>query len=159
MEKFEIRPASRVHCTQLAPRLRPSDQLEIYRASGDSPLEALLESIRVSDEDMCWTAFLSGHPVAMFGANDISAEGDDTKVGGIWMLCSPAIYTNKLDFMRTCVKYLAKMHERYEFLTNFIDADNIPSMMWLPRLGFHPVQQVAFGPQQLPFVQYVSKRK
>jgi hypothetical protein len=49
MEKFEIRPASRVHCTQLAPRLRPSDKLEIHRASGQDPLEALLESIRVSD--------------------------------------------------------------------------------------------------------------
>jgi len=160
MEKFEIRPASRVHCTQLAKRLRPSDTLEIFRASGQSGLEALLDSIRVSDEDMMWTAFLSGHPVAMFGANDITPENDNPNtVGGIWMLCSPAIYTNKLDFMRTCQKYLAVMHTRYEYLTNFIDADNVPSMIWLPRLGFLPMQKVPFGPQNLPFIQYVSRRK
>lgn len=158
MEKFEIRTASRVHCTQLANKLRPSDKLEIYRASGLSCLEALLDSIRVSDDDLMWTALLHGHPVAMFGANDISPENDPQSCGGIWMLASPAIYTNKLDFMRTCKKYLAVMHERYEFLTNFIDADNVPSMIWLPRLGFMPVQNVPYGPQQLPFIQYVSKR-
>ena len=158
MEKFEIRPASRVHCTQLANRLRASDQLEIYRASGQNCLEALLSSIQVSDEDLQWTALLRGHPVAMFGANDISPENDPLSCGGIWMLASPAIYTNKLDFMRTCKEYLAKMHERYEFLTNFIDADNVPSMMWLVRLGFHPVATVPYGPQELPFVQYVSRR-
>lgn len=158
MEKFEIRPASRVHCTQLANRLRASDHLEIYRATGGNSLDALLDSIRVSDEDMMWTAMLSRHPVAMFGANDISPENDPDIVGGIWMLATPAIYTNKLDFMRTCKKYLAIMHERYEFLTNFIDADNLPSMMWLPRLGFKPMAAVEYGPQKLPFIQYVSRR-
>jgi hypothetical protein len=90
----------------------------------------------------------------MFGCNEIAEN-----VGGIWMLCSPAIYTNRNDFMRNCKKYLAVMHERYEFLTNFVDARNIPSMSWLPRLGFIPVQSVdEFGYGKVPFVQYVSKR-
>lgn len=157
-ERFEIRPASRVHATQLAPRLRMSDKVEIYRASGQDPLEALLDSIRVSDEDMCWTATLNQLPVAMFGANSLFPE-DPRAVGGIWMLCTPAIYTNKLDFMRKCRKYLAIMHERYEFLTNMIDAENVPSMAWLPRLGFKPVQKVeGFGVDGSTFIQYVSKR-
>jgi hypothetical protein len=153
--KFEIVPAGRVYANQLAPHLRVTDKIEIWASSGFAPLEALLDSIDVSDDDMCWCATLNGLPVAMFGANPLQEN-----VGGIWMLCSPAIYTNKLDFMRKCRKYLAIMHERYEFLTNFIDARNVPSMAWLPRLGFIPVQQVAeFGYGKMPFIQYVSKRK
>jgi hypothetical protein len=158
MERFEIRPASRVHATQLAPRLRPCDMLEIHRASGQEPLEALLESIRVSDDDMCWTALWQGHPVAMFGANELNPD-EPGVAGGIWLLASAGIYENKLDFMRCCKKYLAVMHERYEFLTNFIDKDNIPTQMWLPRLGFKPCLEVAeFGAGKTPFIQYLSKR-
>ncbi len=163
MEKFEIVPAGRVYANQMAPHLRPGDKLEIWRASGLDPLEALLESIKLSDEDMCWCATYNGLPVAMFGANDIKPEGDPAyegvTIGGIWLLATPGIYNNKLDFMRTCREFLALMHTRYEFLTNFVDADNIPSMSWLPRLGFRPAAQMDdFGYAKLPFIQYVSKR-
>lgn len=165
MEKFEFRPASRVHCTQLAPILRASDVLEIYRASGQEPLEALLESIRLSDEDMCWTALLRGHPVAMFGANKMTVENsegteyEDLSLGGIWLLASPRIYENKVDFHRNAKKYLKIMHERYEYLTNFIDIDNLPTQMWLPRLGFKICGLVEdFGYSRTPFIQYVSRR-
>jgi hypothetical protein len=154
MKGFEIVPAGRVYANQMAPHLREGDKIEIWASSGMEPLDALLDSIEVSDEDMCWVATLNGLPVAMFGANPL-ADG----VGGIWMLCTPAIYTNKVDFMRKCKQYLAIMHERYEFLTNFVDERNLTSMYWLPRLGFKPVQRVEeFGFGKLPFIQYVSKR-
>lgn len=155
MERFEIVPAGRVYANQLAPYIRISDRIEIWAASGMEPLEALIESIEVSDEDMCWAATLNGLPVAMFGANRLCEE-----IGGIWMLTSNGIYTNKRDFMRQCKKYLAVMHERYQYLTNFIDERNLPSMRWLPRLGFRPCQRVPeYGFEKLPFIQYVSKRK
>lgn len=155
MEKFEIVPAGRVYANQLAPHLRVSDRIEVWAASGMEPLEALLESVKVSDDDMCWAALLNKLPVAMFGANRLCEE-----IGGIWMLTSQGIYTNKRDFMRHCKDYLAVMHERYEYLTNFIDERNLPSMRWLPRLGFKPCQRVPeYGFEKLPFIQYVSKRK
>jgi len=164
MEKFEIVPAGRVYANQLAPYLRPGDVMEVQRSSGLNPLEALLESIKLSDDDMCWAALYNGLPVAMFGCNDIKPEDDvayeDVTIGGIWLLASAGIYHNKLDFMHKCKEYLAVMHERYEFLTNFVDAQNIPSMKWLPRLGFAPVQAVEdFGYAKVAFIQYVSKRK
>lgn len=161
MEKFVIEPANRVAATQLAPHLRAVDQLEIYRASGMEPLDALLDSIAVSDEDMCWVAKLRGQPVAMFGVNDVTPEGEDPHlVGGIWLLASNGIYQNKKDFMRHCKHYLKVMHSRYDYLTNFIDEANLVTMAWLPRLGFVPVQRVAdFGHAKLPFIQYLSQRK
>lgn len=160
MERFEIRPASRVHATQLAPRLRASDILEVFRASGMNPLDALLDSLEVSDEDMCWTALLHGHPVAMFGVNElVPDDGDGNSIGGIWLLASPAIYTNIFDFHRKAVEYVDTMHERYKYLTNFIDVDNLPTMRWLPRLGFTPCQVVdEFGHSKTKFIQYVSER-
>jgi hypothetical protein len=153
---FEIVPAGRVYANQMAPHLRISDKIEIMASSGQQPLEALLDSVGVSDEDMCWAAMLNRLPVAMFGANQLT---EDNMVGGIWMLCTPAIYTNKLDFMRKCKEYLAVMHERYEYLTNFIDERNLPSMQWLPRLGFRPCARVeTYGIEGIPFIQYVSQR-
>lgn len=126
----------------------------VQAASGMTILDGLLDSIEVSDADMCWAACVNGLPVAMFGCNKLQ---DD--VGGIWLLATPAIYENKLDFMRCCKEFLALMHTRYEFLTNFVDKRNLKSMMWLPRLGFLPVQQVEeFGFEKRPFIQYVSKR-
>jgi len=163
MEKFKIVPAGRVYANQMAPHLRPGDVLEIYRASGMNPLEALLESISLSDEDMCWVATYNGLPVAMFGCNDIKPEDmpayEGITIGGIWLLATPGIYKNKLDFMRCCKEFLAVMHTRYEFLTNFVDAENVPTLAWLPRLGFRPAQEVAdFGVDGSTFIQYVSKR-
>lgn len=163
MERFEIVPAGRVYANQMANTVRETDKLEVYRASGQDIRSALLDSVRLSDDDMCWAALLNGLPVAMFGANPLTIEGDgpytDLSIGGIWLLATPGIYRNKRDFMRNCKEYLAKMHERYEYLTNFVDADNVVTMMWLPRLGFRVAQECpGFGIDGSPFIQYVSKR-
>ena len=154
MTQFEIVPATRVTAHQLAPVLRVTDKVEVWASSGMHPLEALLDSLDASDDDMCWAATLNRLPVAMFGVNHL-----DEDIGGIWLLASYAIYTNKLDFMRHCKRQLAVMHERYEWLTNFVDSRNLPTLQWLPRLGFLPVQEVEkYGFEQVPFIQYVSKR-
>ena len=156
MREFEIVPAGRVYATQLAPYLRLSDRIEIECTSGQEPLDALLESVRVSDPDMVWAALDQRLPVAMFGANSLKGE----EIGGIWLLASYGIYRNKRDFMKKSREYLAKMHERYEYLTNFIDEQNLVTRRWLQALGFKPVQRIEhFGVGQRPFIQYVSKRK
>jgi len=162
MERFEIVPAGRVYANQMANHVRDTDKLEVYRASGQNIRDALLDSVDVSDEDMCWAALYNKLPVAMFGVNDINPglpEWEDVTIGGIWLLATPGIYRNKLDFMRNCVKYLAVMHERYEYLTNFVDADNIPTLAWLRRLDFRAAAHVAeYGYARTPFIQMVSKR-
>lgn len=161
MEKFEIVPAGRVYANQMAPHLRASDVLEVYRASGQDPLDALLDSVELSDEDMCWAALYNKLPVAMFGANllDKGDVEDDLSIGGIWLLATPGIYYNRIDFHRQAKKHVKIMHERYEYLTNFIDIDNLPTQAWLPRLGFRPAQLVEeFGHARTPFIQYVSRR-
>ena len=160
MERYEIVPAGRVYANQMANHVRETDKLEVYRASGQDIRSALLDSVDASDDDMIWAALYNKLPVAMFGANNLyPGEGEDYSVGGIWLLATPGIYRNKLDFHRKAKKYLAIMHERYEYLTNFVDADNYPTLMWLPRLGFRPARVVEnFGIDDSPFIQMVSKR-
>ena len=162
MERFEIVPAGRVYANQMANHVRDVDKVEVYRASGQDIRSALLDSVDRSDDDMCWAALYNKLPVAMFGANDINPglpEGEDITIGGIWLLATPGIYRNKLDFMRNAKKYLAIMHERYEYLTNFVDADNIPTLAWLRRLNFRAAAHVEeYGFARTPFIQMVSKR-
>ncbi len=163
MERFEIVPAGRVYANQMANHVRDTDKMEVYRTSGQDIRSALLDSVDVSDDDMCWAALYNRLPVAMFGANDITPEDCPEhlreSIGGIWLLATPGIYNNKLDFMRNCKKYLAIMHERYEYLTNFVDAANIPTLRWLPALGFRPARVIEdFGFAREPFIQMVSKR-
>lgn len=163
MERFEIVPAGRVYANQMANHVRDTDKLEVYRASGCDVRRGLLDSVDMSDDDMCWAALLHKLPVAMFGANKLTIEGEgpysDLSIGGIWLLATPGIYTNKVDFMRNSRKYLKVMHERYEYLTNFVDADNYTTLQWLGRLGFRVAQECPnFGVDGSTFIQMVSKR-
>ena len=149
---FQIYPATRSDAVSLAPRLRESDVKEMMAAYGIEPQAALLESLEVSDPDMCWTAKLDGVAEVMFGVNEI-ADG----IGGIWMLGSDAIYSNSRDFMRHCWSHLAIMHTRYPYLTNFVDVRHRAALIWIRRLGFTPTQFLPeFGHEKRPFIQYVS---
>ena len=113
---FRISSATRADAISLAPRLRESDKQEMMAAYGIEPQAALIESLEVSDDDMCWVAKLGEVPVVMFGANKIAPNA-----GGIWMLASDEVYSNKRDFMRHCWNHLMLMHTRYSYLTNFVD--------------------------------------
>lgn len=149
---FQIYPATRSDAVSLAPRLRQSDKDEMMAAYGVEPMPALLESLKVSDLDMCWAAHLDGDVQVMFGVNDI---GNAT--GGIWMLGTDAIYTHRRNFMRHCLQYLQLMHERYPYLTNFVDVRHQAALRWMRKLGFEAVQFLPeFGHEGRPFIQYVS---
>lgn len=149
---FQIRDATRKDAESLASRLRESDQVEIWRASGMEPLEALLDSLEASDDDMCWAAYLDGPAEVMFGANSI-IEGE---LGGIWMLGSDRIYESRHSFLRHCEHFLALMHTRYPYLTNFVDVHHQAAHRWMLKLGFQPVQFVKLR-GQFPFIQYISE--
>lgn len=149
---FQIYPATRSDAVSLAPRLRESDVREMTAAYGIAPQAALLESLEVSDDDMCWVAKLGDVPVVMFGVNSIAPD-----TGGIWMLASDEVYSNKRDFMRHCWNHLMLMHTRYRYLTNFVDVRNQVAMRWMRKLGFEAVQFLPeFGYEGRPFIQYVS---
>ncbi len=152
---FHVRRSSRLDAVSLAPRLRASDVKEIFAASGQEPEEALLQSITESDSDMCWTAELDAGPEVMFGAGVID---DNVGLGHIWMLGSDRIYENPRNFMHHCWQYLAVMHTRYKYLTNFVSVEHQSANRWMRKLGFEPVQFTQdYGPIGHPFIQYISE--
>ena len=152
--EFEIRKAQFSDAVLLAPRLRESDVNEIRAASGMDPLAALVESVKVSDEDMCWCATLEGRPEVLFGASPFAED-----IGGIWLLGSARIYDAPFSFLRHCRDYLKVMHERYLYLTNFVDIRHNAANKWIAKLGFKPAVCIPdFGFERRPFTQYLSKR-
>lgn len=156
MDKFVIVPATGHEARLLAPNLRKVDVDEVWASAGLLPLEALLESIELSDPDMCWAALLNGVPVAVFGASCLDAE---QRMGSIWLLASDGIYASRKDFMSKCRGYLNLMHTRYRTLGNFIDERNKITQRWLERLGFTRARTYKnFGDGGLPFTYYFSHR-
>lgn len=148
---FRVRPATLHDAQSLAPRLRESDVIEVKRVSGMDPEDALVDSLRVSDWDMVWAAVLDDEAEAMFGANNINGVW-----GGIWMLGSDRIYENIPSFWKHCRHYLGVMHQRYEFLTNFVDVHHHSANRWMLKLGFEPFELVEINGH--PFIQYISER-
>jgi len=152
--EFKIRPARLEDADSLTPRLRDSDILEIHRSSYGPVDDALLQSIRYSDPDMCWAATLDGQVEVLFGANALQAG-----LGGIWMLGSDRIYDAPRSFLKHCKSYLRFMHTRYPYLTNFVDVEHTSANKWMRRLGFQAVQFIPdHGPMGHPFIQYISER-
>jgi hypothetical protein len=149
---FQIYMATRADAVSLAPRLRESDKREIMAAYGMEPEAALLDSLEVSDADMVWAARLEGDSEVMFGVNYLGGGA-----GGIWMVGSDRIYENPRNFMIHCWHYLAVMHKRYPYLTNFVDVRHQAALRWMRNLGFEAVQFIPkFGHEGRPFIQYVS---
>ena len=150
--EFKVRLATRKDARALAPRLRESDKREIYRSSGMWPEQALVESVAASDWDMCWAAELDGSVEVIFGVSRLSEQ-----LGGIWMLGSDRIYDAPRDFYKKCQRYLMVMHQRYPALTNFVDVEHTSSHRWLTKLGFERLRVAPYGPEQWPFIQYISE--
>jgi hypothetical protein len=150
---FEIREPRMDDLFDLASRLRASDVNEIIAASGMDPLAALFDSLETSDQ--CYVATLDGRPEVIFGTNELKAEWS---FGGIWMLGTDAIEVNPLSFYRHCKKFLPLFHERYRYLTNFVDVNHHSAHRWMLKLGFQAVNFTTdYGPCGHPFIQYISE--
>jgi hypothetical protein len=78
-------------------------------------------------------------------------------VGVIWMLSTDRLYEYPVEFTTHSRDLFRQYHERYEVLTNFVDARNTRHIKWLKWLGCHMVRKVdRFGPHSLPFLEFAS---
>lgn len=116
------------HCKTMAPAMRAADQMEVFRATGASPLEALRGGLR--DSASCRTVTLDGVPVAMFGV----VERDD--VGVPWFLGTVVVDEHPLSMMKMSKLIMNDWTDRYRTLRNYVDAKNDKAIRWLDVLGF-----------------------
>jgi hypothetical protein len=126
-----IRTATEADAHDLAPIMRSEDAAEVFASDGWTPLEALLESMRKSNDS--WAVLVDGRIAAIFGVVSTDILGG---VGTAWMLTGPAVEAHPVSFLRTCRRGIAQMLERWPVLTNWVDARYVRSLRWAKWLGF-----------------------
>ena len=72
--------------------------------------------------------------------------------GLIWMLCTPVILDFPLTFAREAKRFINSRTE--SVLWNYVDKRNTVHIKLLKFLGFTLLEEVPFGPNQLPFIRF-----
>lgn len=134
----------------LAPYLREADLDEIEAATHLSPFEALHSSYYMSKP--CKTIIGdTGNVIGMYGVAPMRHEGN-AKLGIIWCLTSPELFTIKKQFLRHCRQEIEEVTEGYDKVLNFIYSKNTRHIRWVKAMGFTVEAETRpFGWQEKPF--------
>ena len=125
----------------VARHLREEDRREVVEGHGVDPIIAIpLGSLR----GFCVYFTVPDGRIA--GLAGIEEDGR------IWMLCTPAILDFPITFSREAKRFIESRTERV--LWNYVDKRNTVHIKLLKFLGFTLLEEVPFGPNQLPFIRF-----
>lgn len=136
-----IHPCTFEAAYEVASNLRPDDLRETIDGYGVIPtihiplstLEGFCVSFTVPD----------GRIAGLAGVEDN---------GRIWMLCTDAIHDFPITFAREAKRFIESRSE--EVLWNYADKRNKTHLRLLKYLGFELLEEVPFGPNNLPFIPF-----
>lgn len=131
MPRTQIVPARPEHIRTIARRMREGDRREVEAASGKTPGQALVFSLRKSS--LAWTWTIDGRPEMMFGVGDLNILAG---VGAPWLLGTDVVLNHQMEFLRSSIEWRNQLLRRYSVLRNFVDVRNEVSVRWLRWLGF-----------------------
>jgi hypothetical protein len=152
---IHIRPAEPTDADALAPRLRPADRREIEAAVRMNPTVVLYRGVQASNP--CHAVVADGTVIALFGVVPITRLPE---TGAVWLLASEDFAARPSFIVRSSKAWLAKLHERYRVLTNYVDARNEVHIRWLRWCGFDFVRRIEqFGALGLPFYEIRRERE
>jgi hypothetical protein len=152
--KVQVRFADRRDAEVLALRLRAADLLEIQAALGASPGVVLLRGVEASDP--CYAVVDGPSVLALFGVVPMVGRLD---AGSVWLLASEDFAARSSFIVRWSKSWIARLHERYRVLTNYVDARNEVHLRWLRWCGFVFVRRIEhFGVMGLPFYEVRRER-
>lgn len=147
---YTIRPATLEDAQFLSTRLREEDLAELKACSGRTPIEALRAGVQ---DGRAWVGCYNGEPYGIFGVAPF--PGDPT-IGNPWMVATADLPKHQRYFIRTCREWVAKLHEGYTLLFNYVDARNEVHIRWLQWCGFTFLNRhEKFGVEQRPFFEFV----
>lgn len=129
--EIRVVPIRALDMREVARRMRRADREEVWKASGMTPAEALIFSLRKSSA--AWTVLIDGRAEAIFGVGAINILAG---VGAPWLLGTDAIERNAAGFLRGSVEWRDQLLRHYPILRNLVDVDNSVSLRWLRWLGF-----------------------
>lgn len=123
----------------LAPRLRESDLVEIYLASGLNAKEGL--SLSVNNSSACFSLSFENQVAALFGVAKSSAPD----IGIIWLLGSDDLTRCKKVLVADGRRWVAEFSRHYAALKNYISAANLSTLEWLEAIGFRRLGISTYG--------------
>lgn len=152
MKPTFVRSATPEDLRYVASNLRVEDVEEVRAATGADPRLVLTPMACEGREVLAAGLTHNDRAEILYGVDPW--PGTDN-VGVIWMLSTPVIYDFPVEFVVMTQRELSRFHERYELLTNFIDARNERHIQWLAWMGFKKIRTVeSFGAQSLPFIEF-----
>lgn len=156
MKPTFTRPATLADAHDVARRLRQPDRDEVLAAGGVSAEFILPSFVDRGSEVYASGIEELGRPEVLFGVSPI--VGVD-RGATIWLLGTDTLFDYPVEFAVNSRIWFERFHERYDLLTNFIDARNERHLKWLKWLGFVAVRQWdRFGAHGLPFIEFASYR-
>ena len=127
---------------EVASNLREEDLREVVEGWGQNPL---VDIPLASQRGFCVSFVVpNGETAGVAGIID----------GQIWMLCTPAIHKYPLTFAREAKRFIDSRPEK--LLYNVVDKRNVVHLKLLKFLGFKFIREVPFGPNQLPFIEFIK---
>ncbi|MFN4278306.1 MAG: hypothetical protein ACK4FJ_18590 [Ferrovibrio sp.] len=145
-----VRPARFCDVWRLAPNLRKADAEECLAGTGNGPLKALLNSYLGSTQ--VFVAEDDEGPFCMFGSGPTGIHS----VGFVWMLGTPGLQKNRIQFARESRMWVDRLHDGFPVLWNFTDARNEVHHRWLRWCGFTFIKKhEQFGVERRPFYEFV----
>lgn len=137
----------------LAPKVKESDKIEVWRSHHRSPEAALMEGF--TNSSLCFTVECNESPIAMFGINPQSILGNNAT---IWLLSSDELEKIQKAFLRHSRRFINLMLSEYALLNNFVDVENRQTIKWLKWCGANLGPVVPYGAEKAPF-QYFEFRR
>ena len=136
-----IHPCTLEAAYEVASNLRQEDLREVVEGHGAQPtIDIPLDSLK----GFCvYFTVPDGRIAGLAGV-----EED----GCIWMLCTPAIHDFPITFAREAKRFIQSRSE--SVLWNYVDKRNTAHIKLLKFLGFRFLEEIPFGPNQLPFIRF-----
>ena len=143
---------------------RPATVGDAVRVANDLRFEDLreLEGLGYDRLALVFSVLASEAPVA-FHAKDGTIAGvagvvpdADPGVGIVWMLCTPAVQKEPINFVKQAKQWLADEERNYRLLWNLADARNHLHQKLLKMLGFKALRSIPTGPENLPYLEIIK---
>lgn len=147
MAHVEIHKATVADAEVMAPRMREADALEVYRAAGFAPMEALIRSMMESD-GRAHALYFDGEPAAMFGLVRPEVLGP---LGIPWLLTTDAFGKHPVTAFRIAKAMISEWSKECPVLLQMVDEEYVSARHFLKRLGFTIHPPVPHGVARAPF--------
>jgi hypothetical protein len=146
--KHLIRKATLEDAIYVSQNLRPADLSEI-EGLGRTPFNCVLGVLMCED-----TFAFTNYKGVLAGIGGVIPDDDGN--AGIWTLCTPALETMGLTFLRQAKRHIDTLTKPYKMVYALCDSRNKLHHRFLRFLGFKALRAIPQPPFNIPYYEVVK---